>query len=145
MIETIIEDETGRLTKEIEKLLKKAVEKTAEAEGFKKRSEVDILIVDNKEMRIINNKYRKINSETDVLSFPMDNFEDGGILGDIVISIDKAKEQSIEYGHSFEREMGFLTVHGMLHLFGYDHESPEQEKQMIQKQEEILQHLHLRR
>ena len=72
MIETIIEDETGRLTKEIEKLLKKAVEKTAEAEGFKKRSEVDILIVDNKEMRIINNKYRKINSKH-VLSFPMDN------------------------------------------------------------------------
>ena len=121
--------------------------------------EVSIIFVDNQKIKEINNKFRNIDKETDVLSFPMleypkgkvykdvymnsklaDSFFDEGklVLGDIAISLEKALEQSEDYGHSFERETTYLTVHSILHLLGYDHMVEEEKITMRQREEEIL-------
>lgn len=103
-----------------------------------------VIIVDNKTIREINKKYRNIDRETDVISFALEdkcleeNFTDVRMLGDIYISIDKAKEQACSYEHSLVRELSFLAVHGFLHLLGYDHMEKEEEKVMFGKQEMIL-------
>ena len=112
---------------------------------------ISISFVDNKYIHKINKKYRDVDRETDVISFAfLDDDENRdntlhskGIvpLGDIYISVDKAKEQAENYGHSLERELSFLYVHGLLHLLGYDHQNEEQEKEMFSLQEEILQKL----
>jgi probable rRNA maturation factor len=99
--------------------------------------------VDNKKIREINRDYRNIDRETDVISFALEDFKDityidYRLLGDIYISIDKARGQAIEYNHSFLRELSFLTIHGLLHLLGYDHMSEYDEKIMFEKQELIL-------
>ncbi len=105
---------------------------------------VNIILVDNKKIHEINKKYRKIDRETDVISFALEdedsmiNASSYRILGDIYVSIDKAKAQAKEYHHSFKRELCFLVVHGLYHLLGYDHETKEEEKIMFQKQEEVL-------
>ncbi len=120
-------------------------------ENVPENVEVSILLVDNEQIRDLNNKHRKKDMPTDVLSFPLltefDNLsEDETIyLGDIVISVEKAMEQSKEYGHSFKREIGFLIAHSILHLLGYDHMNDEDEKHMIEKQKEILDNIDLRR
>lgn len=103
----------------------------------------NIIIVDNDIIHKINKQYRKIDRPTDVISFALEDnkdFIDIGyrILGDIYISIDKVKEQSINYNHSFLRELAFLSVHGLLHLLGYDHMNKEDEKEMFELQELIL-------
>lgn len=103
----------------------------------------NVIIVDNEEIHKINKQYRNIDRETDVISFALEddktfNRSDIRILGDIYISIDKVKSQSVEYGHSFKRELYFLAVHGLLHLLGYDHMKEEDEKVMFGKQNEIL-------
>ncbi len=105
--------------------------------------ELNIIFVDNKEIREINKAYRNKDYETDVISFALEDDDtfiklDYRILGDIYISLDKVKEQSQEYGHSFRRELLFLVVHGLLHLLGYDHMNEEEEKIMFAKQEKIL-------
>jgi len=105
--------------------------------------EFSVIIVDNKRIHEINKEYRGIDRPTDVISFALEDSEDVNIenyriLGDIYISIDKVKEQAKTYGHSEKRELAFLTVHGFLHLLGYDHMKPEEEKVMFGKQEEIL-------
>ena len=108
----------------------------------------NIIIVDSKTIKEINKKYRNIDRVTDVISFALDNtFIDIPIrvLGDIYLCIDKAEEQALEYGHSLKREIAFLTVHGMLHLLGYDHMIKEEEKIMFQKQDEILDELKIGR
>ena len=99
----------------------------------------------------MNNTYRKINKATDVLSFPM--FEKDEIpniiseieepLGDIVISIEKVKEQAEEYGHSFERELAYMTIHGFYHLMGFDHMTEEEKKEMREKDENVLEQLNI--
>lgn len=132
-----------------EEIVKKAVRTSLEYEEFEQRCEISISIVTNEEIQKLNKEFRNIDRATDVLSFPQLTFEeeeiadvnenDEIILGDIIISIEKAKEQAEEYGHSLEREVAFLTVHSMLHLMGYDHMEQEEEKEMFQKQEEILQ------
>ena len=103
---------------------------------------------------VMNREYRGRDSATDVLSFPLSEggaFEEaelcGGFaaLGDIVLSLERASEQAKEFGHSFERETAFLTVHSTLHLLGYDHETPEEEKQMMEKQETVLSRMGLSR
>lgn len=118
-------------------------------EGWDEDYEISLSLVDNKEIRELNKHYRGKDSITDVLSFPMvgDDTPMIGekILGDIVISVEKALEQSEEYGHSFLREMAFLTVHSMLHLMGYDHIDEEGEKEMQMKQEAILEKLEIKR
>lgn len=131
----------------IKELLYKVVEKAFELEGLDKNQwEVSISFVDNNEIQLLNKTYRGIDKPTDVLSFPqynnideiMEEDDSHRILGDIVISLEKAKEQSREYGHSFEREVAFLTSHSMLHLFGYDHDTDENTKKMRSKEEKVL-------
>jgi len=103
----------------------------------------NIIIVDNTYIHKLNKEYRGIDRPTDVISFALEDYEDGisldfRMLGDIYISLDKAREQALEYGHSFLREICFLTVHGLLHLLGYDHMEKEDEIVMFKKQDEIL-------
>ncbi len=103
----------------------------------------NIILVDNNYIRKLNKEYRGIDSYTDVISFALEDADDEikmdfRVLGDIYISVDKAKEQANEYGHSFLRELSFLTVHGLLHLLGYDHMTEEDEIVMFKKQEKIL-------
>lgn len=135
------------------KLIEKVISEALRYEGVNDNTEVSVTIVDNEEIRKINNKFRNIDRATDVLSFPLIDFDNESLpddgskiyLGDIIISIERAKEQAKEYGHSIDREIGFLTAHSMLHLLGYDHVVPEEEKEMFAKQEEILNNLGLRR
>jgi probable rRNA maturation factor len=136
---------------QLEALAEKVVQKALEVEA-EEDYEVSISFVDNEEIRELNRRYRDKNSATDVLSFPLLEFEqtdedfsdeeeyiqEEQMLGDIVISLERAKEQAEEYGHSFEREVAFLLVHGVLHLLGMDHENEAEEKQMRQKQDHIL-------
>lgn len=105
---------------------------------------LNIIFTDNKKIHEINREYRNIDRETDVISFALEdedtlvNASEYRILGDIYISVDKAKSQALEYGHSLKREICFLAVHGVYHLLGYDHQNKEEEKVMFQKQEEAL-------
>lgn len=105
--------------------------------------EFNIIFVDNEKIRELNKTYRNIDRETDVITFRLADYEnvvfdDITILGDVYISLDKAHSQSIEYGHSYLRELSFLMIHGFLHLLGYDHMNVEDEKVMFGLQEEIL-------
>ena len=116
---------------------------------------ISISFVDNKYIHKINKKYRDVDRETDVISFAFlddDSDRDNTLhskgvvpLGDIYISVDKAKEQAESYGHSLERELSFLYVHGLLHLLGYDHQNEAEEKEMFSIQEEILNKLGVKR
>lgn len=119
-------------------------------EGYDDDYDVSLSFVDNKEIRELNKQFRGIDKETDVLSFPLlDNDFDVELgevsLGDIVISLEKALEQSIEYNHSIEREVCFLVCHSMFHLLGYDHDTEENTKEMRQKEKDILGKLNITR
>lgn len=141
-----ITDEHNYVEEEMKKELQNLLQTAAEVEGIDE-GEVSLTFVDDEQIQHLNADYRDKNQPTDVLSFPMyENAEDINVfedepvlLGDIVISIPRAKEQAEEYGHSFKRELGFLSVHGFLHLIGYDHMDEEAEQEMFAKQEEILQ------
>lgn len=109
---------------------------------FKIDKSVSVILVDEESIKDINKEYRGIDRATDVISFEEDE-ED--YLGDIFICIDKVYEQALSYGHSNEREFAFLLVHGLLHLQGYDHNDPDEEKAMFDKQDEILNELNYRR
>ncbi len=130
---------------EIEELntVKKVLLKACEKEKLDNTS-FNLIIVDNNYIHELNKNYRNIDRETDVITFALEDDdtlvlpEDVRILGDIYISIDKARSQAEEYGHSFLREICFLAVHGFYHLLGYDHMTPEDEKVMFKKQEEVL-------
>ena len=103
----------------------------------------NVIIIDNDKIREINREYRGIDRETDVISFALEDdktmkLDEVRVLGDIYISLDKAKSQALEYGHSFKRELSFLAVHGLFHLLGYDHMTKEDEEIMFKKQEEAL-------
>ena len=162
MTEIIIENEQEKkeVAEEIEDTIRRVILKTLEFEECDFDAEVSVTIVDNKTIREINRQQRDIDRVTDVLSFPMLWFDENGdvidsdydtdgdllLLGDIVISAERAMEQAKEFGHSFRREMAFLTVHSMLHLLGYDHvDDPEGERIMFAKQEEILKLLGINR
>ena len=140
----------------LEAFVVQVVEEVLAYEQCEEEFEVSISFVNNQEMRSLNKEYRNIDKETDVLSFPLVEFieeelntededaeyiEEEIALGDIVISMEKAVEQSEEYGHSFKRELAFLLVHGMLHLLGYDHDEEASEGEMFDKQEEILKNM----
>lgn len=138
-----------KITPELKKLLKKAVVTALEYENFGRDAELSLSFVTNEEIRELNSEYRGVDRPTDVLSFPMidgdadegdiDMYSGAVVLGDIIISAEKAVEQAEAYGHSVERELAFLAVHSVLHLLGYDHErSPEEEKDMFERQEKIL-------
>lgn len=105
--------------------------------------EFNVILVDNNYIHELNKNYRKIDRETDVITFALEdneevNEEEHRLLGDIYISVDKAKSQALEYGHSFKREICFLAVHGFLHLLGFDHMNKHDEEIMFSKQELIL-------
>jgi len=104
----------------------------------------ELIFVTSERIRELNNYFRNKNTITDVLSFPNDD-EDFNSLGDVFICIDTAIKQATEYNHSIDREISFLAVHGYLHLLGYDHETEEEEKEMIRIQNEILNKANLKR
>lgn len=138
------------LKPEFEELFQKTAAQCLEFEKYENECEISLSLVEGGEMRDINRRYRGIDNETDVLSFPQISFGTGDeecaaknengevILGDIIIYLKRAEEQAQEYSHSLTRELSFLTAHSMLHLLGYDHETAEEEKIMFSKQEEIL-------
>lgn len=150
---------------EYESLAKEVISFTLDHENFPYESEVNLTLTDNDGIHEINKMYRQIDRPTDVLSFPMLSYEAAGdfskleddyddnfnpdtgeiMLGDIVISVDKVLEQAESYGHTPRREYAFLIVHSMLHLFGYDHMTPEEAVQMEAKQRQILEEMNITR
>ena len=148
-----------------ETLAKEVITFTLDHEDFSYESEVNLTLTDNEGIHEINKMYRDIDRPTDVLSFPMLSYETAGdfskleddyddnfnpdtgeiMLGDIVISVDKVKEQAKSYGHSEKREYAFLIVHSMLHLFGYDHMTQEEAAVMEEKQKNILDEMNITR
>ncbi|MBR5152265.1 MAG: rRNA maturation RNase YbeY [Clostridia bacterium] len=141
---------------QLKRMVKRAVSATLSYMEFRKDVELSVLFTDNPGIQELNALHRNIDRPTDVLSFPMFEYdEDGNImeefadftktgdlcLGDIVLSLERAQEQAEEYGHSFVREVTFLTVHSMLHLLGYDHMTPEDEEEMFGYQREILEQM----
>lgn len=169
-----IEYETDvKLELDYKEIITKVVEMAISMEQCPYEVELNVFLTDNKEIREINNNYREIDSPTDVLSFPLVDFEtpadfsmletcesentnsdsfnadyfhpDTGelLLGDIIISVEKVMEQALEYGHSKERELAFLTAHSMMHLFGYDHMEEEERILMEQKQNNVLEALQI--
>ena len=136
-----------KVTDELKALVQRAVETTLEYEEIEDDCEVSVTFVANAAIRRMNAEYRGIDRATDVLSFPI--AEDGDLeeafdgeklcLGDIVLSLERAREQAEEFGHPFEREVAFLCVHSTLHLLGYDHETGEEdEADMRARQREIM-------
>ena len=136
----------------LKKVVREAVKATLDYEEFPYDAEVSVTFCDNEYIRGLNNEFRGIDRHTDVLSFPMyDNgeFDEvecsmGAVLGDIVISVERAKEQAAEIGNSLHREIAFLTIHSVLHLLGYDHErSPEDEEEQCQRQKAIIETINI--
>lgn len=152
-------------TFDYKQIAEKVVNYCIEREKFPYEAEVNLTLTDNEGIHIINKEYREIDRPTDVLSFPMLSYDAPGdfsflmeeneddfnpdtgeaMLGDIIISVDKVKEQAREYGHSELREFAFLITHSMLHLFGYDHMEPEEAEVMERRQSEILEELQITR
>jgi len=133
------------IPEEMEPLLENLMMRVVEHEGLEKFCEVSVLFVDNEKIRVMNRDYRGKDTATDVLSFPQ--YEDvitesekevHVLLGDIVISLEKAMEQAEEFGHSLTRELCYLTVHSMFHLFGYDHMNDDEKKVMREREEKVL-------
>lgn len=132
-------------------LIRRCCHAVLELEKFQGPAEISVTFTDNNEIKELNAQYRNINSATDVLSFPMGengeydtNMETGAkILGDIVISMEKAVEQSEAYGHSLQREVAYLTAHSVLHLLGYDHVQNMEKVRMREKEELVMEQLGL--
>ncbi|AYK07285.1 rRNA maturation RNase YbeY [Brevibacillus laterosporus] len=154
----IVNEQDEEITQEHQQLIENCLQKAAQFEEIK--GEVVITLVNNERIHELNRDYRGVDRPTDVLSFALNEEGEGdmeifveesefddypNMLGDIIISIPRTKEQAQDYGHSFERELGFLAVHGFLHLIGYDHGTPEEEKDMFARQENILQEVGLTR
>ena len=134
-----------RVTYALKMLVRSAIEATLAFESVIADCEVSVTFADNEGIRAINREYREIDAPTDVLSFPL--FEESAgkkQLGDIVLSLERCAAQAEEFGHSFERECAFLTVHSTLHLLGYDHvNSEEEEKDMRKRQTAIVEKMGL--
>ena len=148
-----------------EETARRVIEASLDYEGCPYEAEVNLLLTDNEGIRALNREYRHIDRPTDVLSFPVLEFEAPAdfsaaeqeeldcfhpetgelVLGDIIISVEKVIEQAEKYGHSREREYAFLIAHSMLHLMGYDHEVPEEAEVMEKRQAAILESLHILR
>ncbi len=141
-----ITDHSGKLSDDQSSLIRQVIATAMTKENVAAGSEVSVSIVDDEEIKNLNRDYRGKDQPTDVLSFALnEGAEDSGlmedapnIMGDVIISMERAEAQAEEYGHSLERELSFLAVHGFLHLNGYIHESEEEEKEMFTLQEEIL-------
>ncbi|MCR5666761.1 MAG: rRNA maturation RNase YbeY [Eubacterium sp.] len=164
MTVTIEEEVEVTFTFDYKQIANTVVEACMDYVQFPFEAEVNLLLVDNQLIHEINAEQRGIDRPTDVLSFPMLEYESAGdfskveqlqdnfnpetgecLLGDIVISVDKVVEQAENYGHSPLREFAFLITHSMFHLFGYDHMTPEEEKEMFDKQASVLEMLNINR
>lgn len=157
MANILIENEVGdfALGEELLRKIHAVAEAVIEEEGFYEDAEISLTFVDSEELRELNREHRGKDMPTDVLSFPMyereelremEVYEDEVVaLGDIVLCVGKAREQAQEYGHSLEREICFLICHSLFHLFGYDHETEEEEREMREKEEAVLESLRIRR
>lgn len=157
--EIYIEDarEVPSLSDDAQKLIEAVINQTLSSENIKKDCFVSVTVVDPEEIKELNLEHRNVDSVTDVLSFPVvnllegdvgeagDYFEGRLILGDVVLCAERAKEQSEEFGHSIEREIGYLTCHSVLHLIGYDHENEDEREVMRQKEEKVMNSLNLKR
>lgn len=140
--------DTYTVTYALKMLIRRAIVSSLEYEGYANAAEVSVTLTDNEGIRALNREFRGLDKPTDVLSFPLVEYEESvapaydenrAMLGDIVISLERAAEQAEEFGHSFEREVAFLTAHSMLHLLGYDHELGEDEDEdMRRRQREIM-------
>jgi probable rRNA maturation factor len=156
-METMIINQQNKINygKELQQVIINVCNTVAKIIRLPKNCEVSIMIVDNSYIQELNFIYRQQNRPTDVLSFAMnelsddepdyDSSEELNILGDIVLSLEQALLQSSEYGHSLERELGYLVAHGMLHLMGYDHETDEEARVMRSLEEKIMQAVKLER
>ncbi|MEK0152076.1 rRNA maturation RNase YbeY [Tetragenococcus halophilus] len=146
-------DETKKVSKDEREEIDRLLQYAADYLKLPENSEMSITFMDNERIQVINRDYRGKDAPTDVISFAIEEagqnempifFDDEEMtdlpneLGDIMISTQRAQEQAAEYGHSYEREVGFLALHGFLHINGYDHMTPEDEKEMFGLQKEIL-------
>lgn len=141
-------DHTHQLPEKDQQLVIDLLEFAGKQLNLDEETEMSVTFVDNNEIQEINREYRHKDMPTDVISFALEDEADEMIdmsefdmprnIGDIFISIDRTKEQAEQYGHSFERELGFLAIHGFLHLNGYDHMEPQEEKEMFDLQRKIL-------
>ena len=155
MLELDLMDESNSVIRKNIALVGKVLQSAGEQLSVKEGSEVSVTFVSNDAIQEINKTYRNKDVPTDVISFAMEEMGEGEIeildadipsmLGDIIISVQRATEQAEAYAHSFERELCFLAVHGFLHLLGYDHGTEKQEKEMFGLQESILQAFGLKR
>lgn len=149
-----------KVNKKLKNLISSAAKAALEFFDLRTDVEISVMLTDNDGIQVLNKLHRNIDRPTDVLSFPMFEYDEKGdieedyaelsemgeiCIGDIVISLQRAEEQAGEYGHSFEREVGFLTVHSMLHLLGYDHMTQADEEEMFGYQREILDMMGLER
>lgn len=148
------DQKAAEIPRGIRLLVRRCCKAVLKEENFDSNAEVSVRFVDNETIHELNAQYRNIDRPTDVLSFPLGeddeydiNYDTGAkLLGDIVISVERAIEQANEYNHSLQREIGFLTVHSMLHLLGYDHENGGLEQvRMREKEETVLTKLGLKR
>lgn len=151
-----VSDDTQTISSENIDLLHRLLQFTAKQEGVPSHAEMSLNFVDNEQITNINSNYRKKNEPTDVISFALqetspeeikikDHAHMPYMLGDIIISVERATEQAATFNHSIERELGFLTVHGFLHLLGYDHIEKSDEEVMFKRQEAILKEFGLER
>lgn len=142
------------ITYKMKMLVRRAIEATLDEEQYENPCEVSVTFIDNEGIHALNLQYRGVDRPTDVLSFPLFDYDGTseeppvdewiGILGDIVVSLEQAAHQAEEFGHSFDRELAFLCVHSMLHLLGYDHETGEEDElEMRRKQAVIMDRLGL--
>lgn len=149
----IFENETDfDFSQEYMKIITDVIKEALRTENFTDNVEISFTLVNSERIKDINRRFRNIDRVTDVLSFPLLDFpceiKDKThitALGDIMICFERANEQAQEYGHSLKREIGFLTAHSMLHLLGYDHMEPDEERIMFEKQENILSNLGITR
>ena len=149
MLEIYFEDETARVDDKIEDLIRKLLNHAAKEEELAGELEVSVTFMTDVDIQKVNATYRGKNVPTDVISFALEELTEGEVaiipeegmptaLGDILISVETAERQAGEYGHDFNREIGFLALHGFLHLLGYDHITEEEEAEMFGRQKEIL-------
>lgn len=149
-------NETTENITDYERQVREAVAEAVKQEGLSGQSlECSYIFVDDDRIRQINAQYRQKDRVTDVITFAMEDEMEGQVqiigapmprmLGDVFLSLPRTRQQALDYGHSFERELSFLAIHGFLHLLGYDHLVPEEEKIMFEKQEVILNALGIRR
>lgn len=133
------------ISRELEGLLESVIKECLRVEGLDEDYEVSVSFVTDEEIQDLNRDYRGVDKVTDVLSFPVDDEFDVGdkLLGDIIISTNRAKEQAEDYGHEFIREMAYLTAHSMFHLMGYDHMDDDEKSDMRSKEKLVMKNLNI--